>query len=157
MRRKDKEIVGRAEIDAILRGSQVCRLALAKDNEPYLVPVSFGYDGSAIYLHTASAGRKIDFFLANPRVCFEFERNVEVRADPALACKWTMHYESVIGWGTIAEIVEPVEKERALNEIMRQYSGRDWNFEPLAVARVRTWKITIDAMTGKRSQLGKTA
>jgi hypothetical protein len=31
------------------------------------------------------------------------------------------------------------------------------NFEPLAVARVRTWKITIAAMTGKRSQLGKTA
>ncbi len=154
MRRKDKEIVSRAEIDAIIRDSPVCRLALARDNEPYLVPVSFGYDGSAIYLHTAPAGRKIDFFLANPRVCFEFERNVEVRTDPALACKWTMRYESVIGWGTIAEVTEPAEKGRVLNAIMRQYSGRDWTFEPAAVARVRTWRITIEQMTAKRSPPG---
>lgn len=154
MRRKDKEIVSRAEIDAIIRGSQVCRLALARDNEPYLVPVSFGYDGTALYLHTAHAGRKIDVFLANPRVCFEFERNVEVRTDPALACKWTMRYESVIGWGTIAELTGPAEKERALNAIMRQYSGRDWTFEPAAVARVRTWRIAIAEVTAKRSPPG---
>lgn len=151
MRRADKALTARGEIDAIVRGSQVCRLALAKDNEPYLVPVSFGYDGEAIYLHTAPTGRKIDLFLANPRVCFEFERNVEVRADPALACKWTMRYESVIGWGTIAEVTDPAGKERALHAIMRQYSGRDWTFEPAAVARVRTWRIAIDKVTGKRS------
>ena len=151
MRRKDKEIVGRAEIDAIIRGSLVCRLALANGNEPYLVPVSFGYDGAAIYLHTAAAGRKIDFFLANPRVCFEFERNVGIRADPALACKWTMQYESVVGWGTIGEVTDPAEKARALAAIMRQYSGRDWAFDSAAVAKVRTWKIAIAEMTGKRS------
>ncbi len=155
MRRTDKEIVRREEIDAIIRGSQVCRLALAKDNEPYLVPVSFGYDGAAIYLHTAPAGRKIDFFLANPRVCFEFERNVEIHTDPALACKWTMRYESVIGWGRIAEVTESAAKERALNAVMRQYSGRDWTFESAAVARVRTWRIAIDEMTAKRSPAGR--
>jgi len=154
MRRTDKEIVGREAIDAIIRGSQVCRLALARDNEPYLVPVSFGYDGTAIFLHTAVTGRKIDFFLANPRVCFEFERNVEIRTDPALACKWTMRYESVIGRGTIAEVTDPAGKERALNAIMRQYSGRDWSFEPAAVARVRTWRIAIAEITAKRSPPG---
>ncbi len=151
MRRHDRAITARPEIDAIIRGSQVCRLALARDNAPYLVPVSFGYDGRCIYLHTAAEGTKLDYFQANPRVCFEFERNVEVRAHPELACKWSLRYESVIGFGAIEEVVEPAEKERALNEIMRHYSGRTWNFDPAATAKTRLWNIVISSLTGKRS------
>ncbi|MFH0778167.1 MAG: pyridoxamine 5'-phosphate oxidase family protein [Candidatus Eisenbacteria bacterium] len=48
MRRSEREIRSRPEIDEIIRGSQVCRLGLALDGRPYVVPVSFGYDGSAI-------------------------------------------------------------------------------------------------------------
>jgi nitroimidazol reductase NimA-like FMN-containing flavoprotein (pyridoxamine 5'-phosphate oxidase superfamily) len=151
MRRQDKEITGQEQLDAIIRGSLVCRLALAKDNAPYLVPVSFGYDGQAIYLHTALSGKKIEYFTANPQVCFEFERQVELRRDPHSACKWSFNYESVIGYGVISELVAPREKEHALNQIMRQYSGRDWPFEKESIAKVRTWKITIHSLTGKQS------
>ncbi len=62
-----------------------------------------------------------------------------------------MTYESVIGYGTIAELIEPVEKEKALNEIMRQYSGRNWPLDTASMASVRVWKIVIASMTGKRS------
>ncbi len=152
MRRTDKEIADRRQMDEIIRGSLVCRVAVAKDNAPYIVPVSFGYDGAAIYLHTAPEGKKIGCFEANPQVCFEFERDVELRRDPQNACKWTFSFESVIGYGTISELVEPAQKEHALNEIMRQYSGRAWPFESASVARVRVWKITITSMTGKFSK-----
>jgi len=47
-------------MDEIIRGSHVCRIALAIDNMPYIVPVSFGYDGESIYLHTAKEGKKIN-------------------------------------------------------------------------------------------------
>jgi nitroimidazol reductase NimA-like FMN-containing flavoprotein (pyridoxamine 5'-phosphate oxidase superfamily) len=152
MRRTDKEISDRRQIDEIIRGSLVCRVAMAKDNAPYVVPMSFGYDGAAIYLHTAPDGKKIKHFLSNPQVCFEFERNVELRRDPLVACKWTFSFESVIGNGTISELVEPAQKERALNEIMRQYSGKTWPFEDASVAKVRAWKISIASMTGKQSK-----
>ncbi|OHE74960.1 MAG: hypothetical protein A2107_14120 [Verrucomicrobia bacterium GWF2_62_7] len=152
MRRTDKEIADRQQIDEIIRGSLVCRVAMAKDNTPYVVPMSFGYDGAAIYLHTAPEGKKIEYFAANPQVCFEFEHNVELRRDPQSACKWTFSFESVIGYGTISELVEPVQKEQALNEIMRQYSGRTWPFEAASVAKVRVWKIAITSMTGKQSK-----
>ncbi|MGD8833836.1 MAG: pyridoxamine 5'-phosphate oxidase family protein [Desulfobacteraceae bacterium] len=56
MRREDKQITDRKEIDAIIHGSKVCRLAMSKENQPYLVPLSFGYDGKAIYVHTAGTG-----------------------------------------------------------------------------------------------------
>ena len=152
MRRTDKEIADRRQMDEIIRGSLVCRVAVAKDNAPYVVPVSFGYDGAAIYLHTAPEGKKIGCFEANPQVCFEFERDVELRRDPQSACKWTFSFESVIGYGTISELVEPAQKEHALNEIMRQYSGKAWPFESASVARVRVWKIAITSMTGKFSK-----
>ena len=152
MRRTDKEIADRRLIDEVIRGSLVCRVAMAKDNAPYVVPLSFGYDGVAIYFHTAPAGKKIEHFQANPQVCFEFERNVELRRDPQIACKWGFNFESVIGYGTISELAEPAQKEQALNEIMRQYSGRRWPFESASVAKVRVWKITITSMTGKESK-----
>ncbi len=151
MRRTDREVTARAEIDAMIRGSLVCRVALAKDNLPYLVPLCFGYDGVALYVHTAAEGKKIEHFEANQQVCFEFERNVELRRDPHWACKWSMSYESVIGYGTISELLEPLAKERALNEIMRQYSGKNWPFDAVAVAAVRIWKVEITSMTGKQS------
>ncbi|MFA5190838.1 MAG: pyridoxamine 5'-phosphate oxidase family protein [Verrucomicrobiia bacterium] len=152
MRRNDKEIADRRQMDEIIRGSLVCHVAMAKDNAPYIVPMSFGYDGAAIYLHTAPEGKKIECFLANPQVCFEFERNVELRRNPQIACKWSFNFESVIGYGAISELVEPAQREHALNEIMRQYSGKTWPFEATSMAKVRMWKITITSMTGKQSK-----
>jgi len=152
LRRTDKEISARPQIDEIIRGSLVCHVALAKDNAPYVVPMSFGYDGQAIYLHTALAGKKIQYGEANPQVCFEFERNVELRRDPRSPCHWSFSFESVIGYGTISEVVQPSEKARALNEIMRQYSGRIWPFEEASMAKVRVWKIAIASVTGKQSK-----
>ena len=152
MRRSDKAISSRRQIDEIMRGSLVCRVAMAKDNAPYVVPMSFGYDGAAIYFHTAPAGKKIEYFEANPQVCFEFERNVELRRDPQIACKWSFNFESVIGYGTISELAGPAQKEHALDEIMRQYSGGTWPFESASVAKVRVWRIAITSMTGKESK-----
>ena len=97
MRRKDKEITDRQAIDTIIRGSEVCHLALALDNEPYLVPMSFGYDGQAIYLHSAQEGRKIGFFEGNNQVCFEFEHVGKLLRPEGEVCGWTVPYLSVIG------------------------------------------------------------
>jgi len=151
MRRSDKEIGPREEIDAIIRSAEVCRLAFAADNEPYVVPISFGYDGAALYIHTAKTGRKIDFIERNSRVCFEFESNVKLRKDEGDACKWTFSFESVIGYGTVTELASVDDKARGLNEIMRHYSGREWDIEPPQVKTTRVWRIAIDSVTGKRS------
>ena len=81
MRRSGREITARDELDAIIHSSLVCRLAFADQNEPYLVPVSFGYDGTAVYFHTASSGRKLEFIARNNRVCFELERDLRLETE----------------------------------------------------------------------------
>ena len=112
MRRADKAITDRAELDEIIRDSQICRVAFAVDNQPYLVPLCFGYDGSALYFHTARRGKKIDCLERNPRVCVEFERNVRLVTDKADPCKWTFAFESVIADGVVEELCSGEDKER---------------------------------------------
>ena len=128
MRRTEREIGSREEIDGIIRGSHVCRIAMAMDNMPYIVPVSFGYDGESIYIHTAKEGKKINYFKNNNNICFEFERNVKLLEDTDNACKWTFSYESVIGFGKIHELESVEQRGVGLNKIMSQYSGKEWVF-----------------------------
>ena len=151
MRRHDKEITSRHEIDEIIRSAEVCRLPLAHDNEPYVVPVAFGYDGSALYFHTAKTGRKLDFIDANNRVCFELEANVSLHGNDHDACAWTFEFESVIGYGTITELGTGEDRALGLNQIMLHYSGREWEIDEAATATTRVWRIEIESMTGKRS------
>ncbi len=152
MRRTDKEITDRAEIDVIVRGCQVCHLALAAGDEPYVVPLSYGYDGQSLYFHSARGGTKIDFIEKNPRACFNMVRDVTLVTHDTDGCKWTVSFESVMGFGAIEEVAPPVAKAAALNWIMRQYSDRDWEFDAHVVKQTRVWKLHIESMTGKRSQ-----
>jgi nitroimidazol reductase NimA-like FMN-containing flavoprotein (pyridoxamine 5'-phosphate oxidase superfamily) len=112
MRRKEKQITERKEMDDIINASPVCRMAMAHGNEPYLVPLAFGYDGNAVYIHTAIQGKKIEIIEANPRVCIEFEHKVQVMKNDNQACKWSFSFQSVIGFGTISELRDPHQKIR---------------------------------------------
>ena len=152
MRRMDKEITTRSEIDEVIHGCQVCHLGFAVDGEPYVVPVSFGYDGVAVYFHTAREGRKIDFIRSNPRVCLQFERDVNLVMNDSDACKFTFSFESVIGYGDVVELLDSEEKAKALNRVMLHYSGREWQFTSSIVANTRVWRVPISVVTGKRSQ-----
>jgi nitroimidazol reductase NimA-like FMN-containing flavoprotein (pyridoxamine 5'-phosphate oxidase superfamily) len=152
MRRTDREITSRSEIDEVIRGSQVCHLAVAAGGDPYVVPVSFGYDGTAVYFHTARDGKKIEIMNSNPRVCVEFERNVKLVTDDSDACRWSFSFESVIGYGAAVELLEPEEKTQGLNQIMLHYSSREWSFEDSMLASTRVWRVRLESLTGKRSE-----
>jgi len=155
MRRKDKQIQDRDLIDQIIGKAQVCRLGLCKDKMPYIVPVSFGYDGQFIYFHTAAEGMKIDFIASNNQVCFELEHDVKIIPNNSLACKWTFSFYSVIGFGTVEELKESHPKAYAFNQIMKHYSNRDWDvldFDGQLLEKTRLWRVSIDRITGKQSK-----
>lgn len=152
MRRKDKEIVERAEIDQIIESSDVCRIAFAKDNIPYIVPVSFGYDGKSLYIHTASEGKKIEFIKENNTVGFEFDTDVKTIRHKTIGCKWSTTYKSVVGTANIFEITDEQNMIKGLNYIMLHYSGKEWAFSKKMLKNVRLWKIEITEISGKKSE-----
>lgn len=151
MKKANREIKNREEIDLIIKRSDVCRLAFAKDNIPYLVPVSFGYNGTSIFIHTAKTGKKIDFIEKNNRVCFEFDIDVKTIADEEKPCNWTTDYKSVIGNGKIIELLEFENQEKAINEIMLQYSGKKWEFNKRMLSGAKLWEIIIEDIKGKKA------
>ncbi len=122
MRRKDKEIEDKKEIESIISKSDVCRIALSENNSPYLVPMCFGYRDNCLYFHSASDGKKIDIIKKNNRVCFEFDTH-EGLIKSENPCDWDMKYHSVVGSGKAFFIEDPDEKTRALNIIEEHYSG----------------------------------
>ena len=151
MRRNDKKIIVRTEIDEIINKSDVCRIAFANDNIPYVIPVSYGYDGKSIFVHTAKIGRKIEFIGKNNLVCFEFDIDVKTIEDEDVPCKWTSAYKSVIGYGKMVELVNFDDQENAINQIMHHYSGKKWEFDKKMLNRVKLWKIKIEEVSGKQS------
>ena len=151
MRRLDKNIESIDAIAELIRKCQVCRIAMSRNDRPYIVPVSFGYDGDAIYFHTAAnSGLKLEYLAANNHVCFEFEHNVEVVADDK-ACDWSFQFQSVIGFGQVEELVEDEVKAYGLQQIMKQYSEKKWSFQGISLKAVNVWKIKIESLTGKQS------
>ena len=150
MRRKDKEVVEFAEIEQIVRKSLVCRLALAEKNQPYIVPLCFGFKNSALYFHSAPEGRKIEILRKNNKVCFEFDLDHEVVSDKE-ACKRGVKYRSVIGFGKASFVENLEEKRLGLDVIMQHYSGRSFQYPQSAVENVVVIKVEIETMTGKKS------
>jgi nitroimidazol reductase NimA-like FMN-containing flavoprotein (pyridoxamine 5'-phosphate oxidase superfamily) len=150
VRRKDKA-VKEAEISEIIKKCQVCRLALSLDDKPYIVPVSFGFDGTFIYFHSARAGKKIDILSVNNNVCFEFESDVTLLSDATSPCNWSFSFQSVIGFGKVEELSTIEDKIIGLNHIMRHYSDKKWDFKNIPLSGLSVWKISIDSITGKQS------
>lgn len=150
MRRSDKEITDKSLIESIIGRSTVCRIAMVDDGEPYLVPVSFGYENDTIYIHGARDGRKMTILSKNPSVCFECETDVRLVSDGP-ACRWGMAYRSVIGFGTASFIHDREEKRRALAIIMRQYSDESHVYQDSEIDATAVIGISVTRMTGKQS------
>ena len=150
MRRKDKEITSRNEIEAVIRKSTVCRLALAKEEQPYLVPLCFGYKDNSLYFHSSPKGKKLDLIKKNNKVCFEFDIVHEIKAADR-PCEWGMQYESVIGFGEASFIEDSDSKRKALDIIMEQYSDKSSLYSETRVKQTVIIKVEIIRMTGKRS------
>ena len=150
MRRNEKEITERSAIEAIIRQSLVCRLGLSNGDQPYVLPLCFGYEDGSLYFHAALEGRKIDMLRNNNRVCFEFETNIEI-VEGKEACNWGMKYKSVIGFGKAAFLNDMEEKRHALDVMMRQYSGRSFRFPDNSVQQTAIIRVAIETMSGKQS------
>ncbi len=81
-----------AQIEQVLRSGTLGRLGMHAEGRTYVVPVTYVYDGDAIYGHTAE-GMKVRMMRANPAVCFEVE-DIDDMAN----------WRTVIVWGEYEEL-----------------------------------------------------
>lgn len=150
MRRSEKQIASRAEVEDVLRRAKVLRLGFCDGDHPYVVPVCFGSDGRALWFHSANEGRKLDVLRKNPRVAFEVETDVEIVIGGP-GCRSTAKFRSVIGSGTATLVEEADERRRGLDAIIRHYGGEPGGYADDVLARTAVVRIDIDEITGKQS------
>lgn len=156
MTRREREVTDPAEKLAILDKCKVLHLGLTDGEEPYVVPMNYGYlyeDGVlTLYLHGARQGKKIDMIRKNPKVFFEMDCDI-TPFEGDIACRYGITYASIMGSG-MAELVEDVEeKKKAMTVLMKTQTGKDFEFEDKMVAFVSVIKITAKSFTAKKRPL----
>ncbi len=151
MRRKENEITDQVAMHAMIHRAKVCRLAMLDGDQPYVVPLCFGYVDNTLYFHTAAVGLKVEILRKNPKVCFEIDwvTKVDIADSP---CESSVEYQSVIGFGRAVFLADPAEKIQALHAIMTKYSDRSFQIPDTMVDKTTVIKVEIDRMTGKQSK-----
>ena len=152
MTKRERQITDEAQIRNILDTGKVLHLGLAVDNEPYVVPMNYGYtyenEKLVLFLHSAHRGKKLDMIQANPKVFFEIDCD-HMPFEGKLPCQYGMVYSSIMGRG-VATIVEDVEeKKRAMTILMKTQSGKDFEFNDRLVSMVAVIRIDVQEYTAK--------
>lgn len=92
----------RDQIARLLARQWYGHLGLARDGHPYVVPMSYAYDGGELFFITTE-GTKTEFIAANHEVCFQVE-------DVAGPDEW----QSVMLTGRAELLSDPQDVERAM-------------------------------------------
>ena len=152
MTKRELQITDENQIRNIMNKAKVLHLGLCVDNEPYVVPMNYGYtmeDGKLVlYLHSAVRGKKLDMIRANCKVFFELDCDL-APFEGEKPCQYGLAYSSVMGRG-IATIVEDVpEKMKAMSILMKTQTEKDFTFNDRLVSIVTVIRIDVSEYTAK--------
>lgn len=95
------------QVESLLHHAEVGRLACYDGEYPYVVPLAYVYDGSAILCHTWM-GRKVEAMRRHPGVCFQVDRVLALN-----------HWQSVVVRGIFEEL-----SGQAAEEALRRLGNR---------------------------------
>ncbi|MCL4535272.1 MAG: pyridoxamine 5'-phosphate oxidase family protein [Bacteroidetes bacterium] len=145
-------IEDQGEIDALFERALVGYLAMSRDDEPYLVPVSYAYCDGNVYFHCALRGRKLDFIAANPRVCFAVHEVDEIHQGNK-GCSSGIRYHSAMGFGRARLVTDPAVKGQALRWLVDKYApdSPDRQIGDADINRTAVVEIVLEQVTGKRN------
>ena len=158
MRRKDREIQGIEDKVKIIEKCKYLRLGLSENNNPYIVPLNYGYsyenEKLTLYFHCAKEGKKIEIMRNNKKACFEIDCDTKL-VEVEKACDYGYEYKSIIGFGEIVFLETNSEKSEGLNKIMKHQTEKDteWTFDENELNSVLVFKLDVNEFTGKERVL----
>jgi nitroimidazol reductase NimA-like FMN-containing flavoprotein (pyridoxamine 5'-phosphate oxidase superfamily) len=154
IRRKEKEISDKNEMLAILNEAKYVVVAMCKDNEPYLVTLSHGYDRerNCIYFHCAKEGKKVDIMKEQNKVWGQ-----------ALLDKGYVHgscdhlYATTQFMGRVTFVENIDEKKHALEVMINALDDDpqkvlEKQLPVKSIKGVQIGRIDIEYMSGKKSE-----
>ncbi len=152
VRRKEREITDLKEMRQILKATKYVTVAFCKDNEPYLVALSHGYDEekNCLYFHCAPEGKKLVYAAANSKVWGQAVQDFGVTDE----CDYA--YTCVQFGGTFSLINDQNEKWHAMQVLVRQVAlnpeSKLSKIKPEKLKNTTMCKIDINYLSGKKHQ-----
>ena len=152
MRRKDREVKEKLDLEEIIRQADVVRLAFFAPKAPYIVPLNFGYvwdETLKFYFHCAKEGRKLELMKTDNAVGFEIDIGHELLSG-GVACEWGMNYKSIVGTGKMHELADEESKAKGLDSIMKHngFEGSP-SYSAQALGSVKVLCLEVDELSGK--------
>lgn len=155
--KREREVTDMEEIISILDKAKVLHLGLVDGDEPYVVPMNYGYtmeNGKmTVYLHGALQGRKLDVMRVNPKVFFELDCDI-VPFEGKTACNYGITYASVMGRGKAFIVEDTQEKIKGLQVLMKTQTGRDFDITEKMAGIVSVIRIDVSDFTAKKRPMG---
>ena len=150
--KRERQVTDPERIIHILDAGKVLHLGLSVNDEPYVVPMNYGYvmeeDKLVLYLHSAVRGKKLDMIRQNSKVFFELDCD-RIPFEGEKPCQYGLSYASVMGRGR-ARIVEDVEeKKKAMSILMKTQTEKDFSFDDRLVSIVAVIRIDVAEYTAK--------
>lgn len=158
MRRADREVTDRNQLEEILKACHAVHIGAQDGDGMFVVPMNYGFhlegDRLTLYVHSAQEGRKVSAFRAGGTVAFEMDGRHALRTADT-ACGHSYTYQSIMGSGPIRELTGREEKRAALGRIMEHMTGRGgWDMPDASLDRTAVFAIQADQWTGKSNQAG---
>ena len=154
--KRELQVTDPEQILHILDTAKVLHLGLSVNDEPYVVPMNYGYrleDGRlTLYLHSAVRGRKLDMIQANPKVFFSIDCD-RMPFEGRVPCQYGLVYSSIMGRGTAVIVDDVEEKKQAMTLLMKTQTGKDFTFEDRLVSIVSVIRIDVEEYTAKHRPL----
>ena len=152
MTKRELQVTDENQIRSILDTAKVVHVGMCVDNEPYVVPMNYGYtleEGRlVIYLHSAVRGKKLDMIRKNPNVFIELDCDRQP-FEGEKPCQYGLAYSSLMGKGK-ARIIEDVEeKMAAMTALMKTQTQKDFTFNEKLVSIVAVVRIDVEEYTAK--------
>jgi hypothetical protein len=115
-------LTDKSDIDRILTEGKFAVISMCRDNEPYIVTLSYGYDSKneALYFHCAKKGLKLDFLNSNKNVC------ATVIKDKGYVIDECGHeYESVVFWGDMETVNDLEEMKHGMRILLNHLETKE--------------------------------
>ena len=157
MRRKRQQLTKAECVEILNRNTSGVLAVLGDEGYPYTVPLSYVYDGEALYFHCAKNGHKLDAIKSCDKVSF-----CVVDQDDVVPQEYTTYFRSVILFGRASILNDNAEILSAIEKLAIKYYPTDSKENrDIAIkkeyAAMSIVKISIEHTTGKESiELAKT-
>ena len=159
MTKRERQVTDPQQILEILDMAKVMHLGLCENNEPYVVPMNYGYTMEqgklTLYLHSAVRGKKLDMIRKNPNVFFEMNCDL-IPFEGPVPCRYGLSYSSLMGQGQARIVEDPEEKQEAMTILMKTQSGKDFSFNEKLVSIVSVIRNDVSEYTAKHRPLPET-